>query len=375
MNIDYPSEKNRTFHFVQLARCFAALLVVADHSLLDYNGVYLNSGIGTQDTAWRLGSFGVYIFFIISGFVITFGNLNNFGKGKTGDFILKSFIRIAPIYWIVSLAYIFKLSSKGVVVAWPNILTSMLFIPYGCFHATCGRPVLELGWTLQFEVFFYLLFAIALLFSRRLALSLLIPGLAAIALIGWAIDDIALPFGYYFSPILIYFLSGLLLGIFVNSSIYSNFNVLLSRIGIGSYTLLLATVLILSIYIIVKIPASGVEFVEYGCAMLLLLLCLRNIPEQDIATKSWRNRVIGVFLLLGAASYSLYLTHIFVLGSAVRIAKLVNFQIPFFIYFGAMVIATSTLAVLVYWIIERPSQSILKRICLGDKRRSIGTNQ
>ncbi|HEY6527189.1 MAG TPA: acyltransferase family protein [Cellvibrionaceae bacterium] len=91
-------EKHGLFHFIQMARCFAALLVVADHALLDYNGIYGAPNKDTELIAWRLGNFGVYIFFIISGFVITVGNLDNFNRGKTRDFLVKRFIRIVPMY-------------------------------------------------------------------------------------------------------------------------------------------------------------------------------------------------------------------------------------------------------------------------------------
>jgi exopolysaccharide production protein ExoZ len=362
------SEKNTIFHFIQIARCFAALLVVADHALLDYNGIYDAPNKHTEQIAWRLGNFGVYIFFIISGFVITVGNLDNFGRGKTRDFLIKRFIRIVPMYWAVTLVYILRLSTKGIEVAWPNILTSILFIPYGCFHDACGRPVLELGWTLQFEMFFYLLFAAALCFHKSVAMPILIIGLATLTLMGWHLNEAPLPLGYYLDPILIYFLSGLLLGLFVNSTAYTQFNAVLSRVGMGAYTCILIVVLALAIAMIVTAQADKVVYVEFVFAVSFILLCLRYVSESELVGKSFKVGAIKLLLLLGAASYSLYFTHIFLLGIAVKLTKMLPFHLPFPLYFSMLAIAAIALSIIVYWSFEKPSQKILNRLFNSGQR-------
>ncbi|HEY6527980.1 MAG TPA: hypothetical protein VIZ65_04750 [Cellvibrionaceae bacterium] len=120
--------------------------------------------------------------------------------------------------------------------------------------------------------------------------------------------------------------------------------------------------LALAITVIVTIQADRVEFVKFIFALFFIVLCLRQIPERELAVKSFKVRVIKLLLLLGAASYSLYFTHIFLLGIAARIAKMVHFHLPFLLYFSILAIVAAILAVLVYWSFEKPSQVILKRL-------------
>ena len=87
------------------------------------------------------------------------------------DFLIKRFARIWPIYAVVTLCYAFvRLGGWSVFdnrVVLGHIAHSLLFLPVGNGPPPgFGRPVLEVGWTLNYEMYFYFVFGISLLFGR-----------------------------------------------------------------------------------------------------------------------------------------------------------------------------------------------------------------
>lgn len=139
----------------------------------------------------RFGNVGVDIFFVLSGFVITYSltrshkSLAQFLKGRAR--------RLVPIYFLLTLvAALLILGSQNLEVEtglppldYLHLMTSFLF---GSQVSGFGLPVVAQGWTLEFEVAFYLLAAITLLrkggFGRLHALSLAI----SLAVVGALID-------------------------------------------------------------------------------------------------------------------------------------------------------------------------------------------
>ena len=159
-----------TLHSIQLLRFIAAYLVVMMHSSQAI-AIRMNH---TPDDFWKFGTFGVDIFFIISGFV-----METISKDKvigfkqrllfSINFLKRRLIRIAPLYWIYTTLKILVLATLPFLAARTtfdlfHIFSSYLFIPT---LAPWGlmEPFLPVGWTLNFEMFFYLIFAISLLVS------------------------------------------------------------------------------------------------------------------------------------------------------------------------------------------------------------------
>lgn len=131
---------------LQLLRGLAALGVVFYHTDFRLPG------------DWHTDFFGVSTFFVISGFIMCF-----ITREDADGFLMKRAIRIVPLYWLCTFTLI-------VMFDWPYtypwLLRSMVFYPpepAGTF------PILGVGWTLNFEVYFYAVFAGALLISQRLA--------------------------------------------------------------------------------------------------------------------------------------------------------------------------------------------------------------
>jgi exopolysaccharide production protein ExoZ len=135
-------------------------------------------GITLTSIDARIGAAGVDLFFIISGFIIVYASEPLFGKPAGPQvFFLRRLIRIAPLYWTVTAFFIvlFLASPNGfaATIAASNtsigaIIASFMFLPFARPDGTMF-PLHSVGWTLNYEVFFYVIFE-ALLFYPGSAL-------------------------------------------------------------------------------------------------------------------------------------------------------------------------------------------------------------
>lgn len=163
---------------VQCLRFAAAAAVVLTHCA---SGKFL------------FGGFGVDIFFVISGYIIT----KVMGRREAGAFIMDRFSRIYPIYWLCLLPL--------VVVGWDGdpyrLLTSITLWPV---WGEWQRNYLAVGWTLHFEMLFYA--AAALVLWRRALLPLLLALYGATMAIGLSTGQPVL--GFVGSPMVLDFRMG-----------------------------------------------------------------------------------------------------------------------------------------------------------------------
>jgi len=195
------------FYFLQALRAIAAWLVVADHALLAVTHNELSNPM--TSFAWALGTIGVYIFFVISGFIMVHICWDDFAlPGAAQHFMRRRIVRIVPLYWVATIAALVfhrVSSSDKAPEGWAELLQSLLFIPY--YNENVGwHPILGQGWTLNYEMMFYAIFAVALTFPRKLAL----PGIAVVLGIFTSVGPV-LPSGilkYLSSPIVLWFVVG-----------------------------------------------------------------------------------------------------------------------------------------------------------------------
>ena len=155
-----------TFRGIQALRGFAAALVVVLHATGQPFGME-----ASKPWVWMRGHAGVDIFFVISGFVMAISATGQ-GRPTAGEFLRRRILRIVPLYWIFTLVMLAKILAVKVhpglgrdVVHLQTpigyVLASLFFIPYRNSQGDIA-PVLAVGWTLSFEMLFYLLFALAL---------------------------------------------------------------------------------------------------------------------------------------------------------------------------------------------------------------------
>jgi peptidoglycan/LPS O-acetylase OafA/YrhL len=202
----------KNYFCLQALRAVAAALVVVHHSITMWlDGVIRRPGA----TQWSNGAAGVDIFFVISGFVMAISLPGLAGKpNKAGLFLWRRLTRIVPLYWAaITLSIAGTEMSpasavKAALTPW-RIACSYFFIPS---RDAAGKmfPIVGVGWTLNYEMFFYLLFAAALALNIS-PLAFLTPCLTAIALLGVARTPAWPDFTSLASPVVIEFLFGLIL--------------------------------------------------------------------------------------------------------------------------------------------------------------------
>jgi exopolysaccharide production protein ExoZ len=162
----------------------AALLVVYAHSIDMVETHQLPRQIHFYYLE-NFGACGLDIFFAISGFILATVILRTRQEKshEALDFLMRRYTRILPIYWILSLfPLIFALRHHTLTPG--RILDSYLLLP--SLHYPMQDPLISVGWTLIFEMFFYYVLSFNLLFGkgaiipRAIFSILLLVGLGAI---------------------------------------------------------------------------------------------------------------------------------------------------------------------------------------------------
>ena len=205
---------------LQILRAVAALLVVVSHAILR-QAEWAPTDPLTSHVAIYIGLLGVWIFFIISGFIMSYTYYDNFAlHGAAGQFIASRIIRIVPIYWLATALEVALRLHHGAGLDVNKLICSLLFIPVAVEPGpmVAMRPTLGVGWTLNYEMMFYAAFASVLLLSRRKGLTVLIALMAGVVLTGTffkPITDTRAPtnlIAFYSDPIILLFGIGVLIG-------------------------------------------------------------------------------------------------------------------------------------------------------------------
>jgi exopolysaccharide production protein ExoZ len=161
------ASKNTNLRNVQGLRGIAALIVVFAHvsGPLDIEGRYF----GHSWISWTNlpANTGVDLFFVISGLIMTLTTWRSFDvPGSARRFLWRRLTRVYPLYWLITtpILLLFLVSPSSVSFddgSHPSILASSLLLPQN------GRMPLLVAWTLVYEMYFYILFAVAMLLGRR----------------------------------------------------------------------------------------------------------------------------------------------------------------------------------------------------------------
>lgn len=296
---------------------------------------------GAQKLAF--GAAGVDIFFVISGVIMW--TTTSSGRVTPASFVKHRILRIVPLYWAITLfLYAGWLIARGHASLPPvaDLVRSLLFIPY--FAARSGeiQPLLIAGWTLNFEMFFYAVFACALLLARRhraVLVGIVLVGLVTLRALMSPSTAIALT---YTSPLLIEFVFGCILGILYERKSLPGPVVAALMIALG-FALMIATE-----------PLSAADigfdrFIGWGVPAFLIVAGALGL-EPFI--RHWR-----LPALLGDASYSIYLSHGLTLASlknAVLIEGGASSTMAIAAYLLAGCLVSATAGIAIYYLVEMP---------------------
>lgn len=267
---------------IQALRAFAALSVVLTHM-----------------SFIKSGSFGVDIFFIISGFLMMYST----EKGTEG-YWKKKIKRIVPFYWIMTVitAMAVKVMPdlfNSYEVSWMYLIKSLLFIPYE--HSGIYQPILGLGYTLNYEVLFYVLFYISAktaekskLMSRGVICSIII-----FLLVGLKMMELPMPLYFWCNDLMLNFVFGIL--IYYLFGLLDLEKRLQTESRMRNYLCGVSLLLDVVFLWVIPVPTTETRLFIWSLPSALLFVAVyifyygKNVPS--------------VVLLIGNVSYYIYLTH------------------------------------------------------------------
>ncbi len=340
----------RNLSGIQVLRGVAAFAVVLHHVLEESQVLYSPSS--SRDAVIRMGASGVDIFFVISGFIMLYSSFNKFNlSGVHLDFFARRIIRIAPLYWICTLFVVMlTLSSffyKNKAMSDLDIIYSFLFLP-------TENIVYGIGWTLQYEMYFYLIFAFFLRFGSP---KVVVFGLPAVLLLFVALSQL-LPIGpnrfFLSNPIVLEFCFGVGLAYAIKTRQLQSIHILPLML-IAIVGIVMGGILGSPDGTAGLLPLNRVFF--WGIPAVLLVYASAN--WTSVNDNSYFNRML---LLLGDASYSIYLTHAIVMTVYARILKnanMANLMTPLFWMLTVSVTAL-IVGIITYLFVERPIDRFLR---------------
>jgi exopolysaccharide production protein ExoZ len=332
---------------IQMLRACAAMMIVIYHCGIETARLSAAAGNAKlfDENAW---SAGVPLFFAISGFIMVVTSAKFFGSATASlDFMRRRIIRIVPLYWLVTtVALVAVLAAPNLMKAppddWLYVISSYLFWP--CMRASGDiRPLATPGWTLNLEMLFYVVFAVALLFRRGIGLAVLFGslGLLVAARVAGLLPGVALNF--WGDPILLGFLFGAAAGVAFNNGwrLSGPWAIALGAIGFG--------------IIFFGGTPSGAESdlwprLAFALPSSLILIAFAFGPQVDERRALWRPA-----LLIGDASYSLYLVQEFLLRLlSLAWHKAPLAPLPLWVFFPVGIAVACAVALATYFSFERP---------------------
>lgn len=337
-----------TLDSIQYLRGVAAMMVVVFHVFPQLQRMGLTMAEPAALSA------GVDIFFVISGFVMVYSTSRHPRRGGLA-FLRDRIVRIVPLYWtLTALMLALLLVAPGAAQTSrfdpAHALASFLFVPWPHPVHHQDWPLLAPGWTLNYEMFFYLIFAAALAVTgRRRGLVVAISCAVLLALV---LAPIVVPVDgaarFYTRSLMLEFGFGMVLGeLFLRTRIRTS-NAWWLAIAVGAVGLAVSPLL----------HPYATQAIVIGVPALLVVLGALYVP-LDLA--GWPERIARK---LGDASYSIYLSHYMMMSALGQVwRKLIGGGPLGWIGFGLFATAACALGgILVYHLLERPLGRAAERI-------------
>jgi exopolysaccharide production protein ExoZ len=339
------------FANIQALRAIAVILVLAAH-VHDFSDRF--------DSRWALdwlspvGTWGVDLFFVISGFIMVVVHYNDFAVAKSPQrFFLRRIIRIYPLYWVVTFVILLILKVPGLAHGWAGngsqILESLLLLPQAKGY------LLPIAWTLTYEMYFYCVFAGLLLFSRSVALRVIA---------GWAAVILAMQFvpavqnnlygGFAFGNLVLEFILGAFVGVAV---VKRRFVEPLLPLALG----LLGLAITFAVF-----SKNGRATTEGSVRFATIGISMAAIVYGTAIFEVARKRILPRALQsIGDASYSVYLWHLLLL---VAIGKLLTVghiaaRLPAPVVLTLVPLLVLGASIVLYHLVEVPLSAASKRLC------------
>ncbi len=331
---------------IQYFRAFAAFSVVLLHAWTRVCGTACNVSYLNFDL---LSRFGVELFFVISGIVMWVTT-----TGRTvypNEFLVRRIFRIVPLYYLITFivaatAFVAPSVLNTAKLDFHHFTYSLMFMP--AEHPTSGKlwPLVVPGWSLNYEMFFYMLFSFSLMLPERYRAAALCSTITALCIAGFVLSGDPVYFKFYTHPIMMDFVAGILVGLAITSSALPTASGAWAKIVAGVITSLAAWLVssrLTDISALFSVPAA---LIVWG---VMELEKVGNLPK--IAWLRW----------FGDISYSFYLVQMITLSAVAYFWKHFGIEshgVANLAYVGVALATTLVVSVLSYRYIELPSQSI-----------------
>ncbi|MEP2029444.1 MAG: acyltransferase [Paracoccaceae bacterium] len=323
---------------IQLLRALAAIMVLIGHVLAEAEH-YFSTTLPFSNFPW---SRGVDIFFVISGFIITLSAQRlQTQPDAARRFLWRRFIRVAPLYYLFTTLMIVALvlvpgGAKDTQFDLGQIVSSYLFWPYERYDGRLA-PVLSLGWTLNYEMFFYLIFAAALALPKRVGSLAVVGFISFLSAVGVIFSPEFTPVAFWTNPTMMAFAYGVLIA-----------RADLAGIGPKRGGLLVLMVGVAALMILNTDSMSLPRFISSGIPAAIIVSAPVLFSRQGGGPR------LG--LLLGDASYALYLSHRFVLRLAtlLLLPYLPSTETAAWVFVSLVSLAALVVSLGVYRWIEEP---------------------
>lgn len=269
-------------------RGLAALMVFVAHMIDGFTEHIYGSSTWLTKGLINLGTFGVEIFFFLSGYVIYIATT----KSNIKDFFFHRFWRIYPFLFTVLFFILNMVVGKEPDKNDPFFLIMNLFF-LNLFAST--PPLSPNAWSITYEAWYYLL-TYALIRPIVIQKNYIVSYLA---LIGWVL------FTYYY-PITVFYLLGILVSFLSQKYNFKRFvnNLFMNTVQVVS----LISVLFLAFSYDYKYDINNI-FNNYNLLMLYLsfsIFMFLFIQNEKLLSKYFNSKL---WLTLGTVSYTFYLAH------------------------------------------------------------------
>jgi peptidoglycan/LPS O-acetylase OafA/YrhL len=303
--------KKQTLNILQVYRGFAAVSVVCFHATTTIFSKYNFHSLGG---VFSWGFSGVHLFFVLSGFIISFIHFSDIGMPqRASGYLRERFVRIYPIYWVIVFIYLPFFLHDLKIINWSFLIENITLL-----RITHFEKIILVAWTLSHEILFYFVFLVLIL--NRLTGVILILGWLLLMLHEIFTADALMP------PYILSSITGIDYGVFTNfarlASAPINFLFVLGaasfwtykkiinqpraeQLAIASFLIGVAMFCVAGVYCLNEgsYESWGGYYAVFGIASFFLL-----VASGSAAIEKWASTQ-HFFLLLGNASYSIYLVH------------------------------------------------------------------
>jgi peptidoglycan/LPS O-acetylase OafA/YrhL len=371
---------------IQLLRAIAIILVVYAHSI-DLQMIFSHSFQQDFFYLQNFGAFGVDLFFVVSGFVISMVATRYNGARAGFRFLARRFTRLNPVYYLASALFLPVLflrhaNMNGFLLHHGVLEKTLLVLPF-FDNPRWIIPVLPIGWTLSFEWLFYMQFFIAILCvprKKEWLIGLLITGMVGLGIVFKNRDPRWI---FLTSPIQLEFLLGVMIFRLYNLNVQPRLAKTIAWICLVGGTCICLFLIFTGFeddLEMVRIFDDGGVFsrlMHWATASGLLVTGFtfmeKSVLEQEkkipreapfppspINSRKHRGKIVAWLLLCGDASYSIYLTHLLIFAVCRALYSRLGFPpAPDLAVFAQMALALF-LGILFYKWVESPLLNWLK---------------